>query len=897
MADLADTIRTIPLFSGLSREDIAKVLGRLEEKFFAAGTTVLSQGDQGDSFYLIQSGAVQVVLEGGGGRREIIAVLGPQEGFGEMALLSGEPRSATIIAVKDTTVWRLSREAWNELIERYPTWLLHFCATLSKRLAHVEHQYSQGRDAFNSLAEEFYSTRIPDQQQFSRRASLLATIDPQTADQLLQTEGARRFVADLEKSDFPLIRSLEANRYELHVFFRDFLREKLLKVEGRETEQQLHSQIAAQYKALGDWQQAIHHSLEAQEWRKAAELLKEHQEELLNGCSPFVKNAVERFPPDHFFIEPHLVHIKARALAHLGDLAEAVRIYKEVLSQRGRGTLIADAVARYQSMADTLVQKREYAQALTCLRSALHLVEQETGTMAGDMTELYRDKVTQASSFSGSVNFWYRVSGTKSGTLPIWSNLTWLFSRSYQESSVSKWIGGILGLAVWGYLWFWTPDIGLDSNATKLLGLLCLTLIYWVFWVFPDYGVALIFALGLILTKLANPEVVLGGFASTTWFMTLGVLGLGAAITSSGLFYRLSLQLVRFFPLNYYWQIIALGLMGIVVMALIPQQSARTAIISQMLVNLSESLGYKNPSKASTGLFVASFLGLGQLGFLFLTGSTTSLIAWGLLPADVREQFTWGYWFLAALPPTLVVVVIVLASTMVLYRPESKAQVSYKMVQNQLGVLGALSQKEWITLGVLCFTVAGWLTISYHGIDGAWIALISLCVLINTGVLGWGMLKRGIDWELLIYMGVTLSIPILLTQARIDEWMVGLASPVILPLLNYPALSFVAITLIAYAVKLVFTSFLTVVTLTVALLPLSVDMNMSPWIMAMIILVASEVWFFVFQIDWHTLAYSTTEGKGFSYPLMYRINPIYAIAYIVALIVAIPYWRYLGLIG
>lgn len=454
-----------------------------------------------------------------------------------------------------------------------------------------------------------------------------------------------------------------------------------------------------------------------------------------------------------------------------------------------------------------------------------------------------------------------------------------------------------MGLAVWSYLWFWTPDIGLDHGATKLLGLLSLTLIYWVFWVFPDYGVALIFPLGLILSHLGRPEVVLGGFASTTWFMTLGVLGLGAAITSSGLFYRLSLQLVRFFPLKYYWQIVALGLMGIVVMALIPQQSARTAIISQMLVNLSESLGYKNPSKASTGLFVASFLGLGQLGFLFLTGSTTSLIAWGLLPADVREQFTWGYWFLAALPPTLVVAIVIIVSAMFLYRPESKAQVSYKMVQNQLEVLGALSHKEWITLGLLCFTVAGWLTISYHGIDGAWISLISLCVLINTGVLGWGMLKKGIDWELLIYMGATLSIPTLLTQAKIDEWLVGLASPVILPLLDHPALSFIAIALIAYAVKLFFTSFLTVVTLTVALLPLSIDMGISPWIMVMIILMASEVWFFKFQVDWHTLAYSTTEGKGFSYSFMSRINFFYALAYLVALIAAIPYWRYLGLMG
>ena len=69
------------------------------------------------------------------------------------------------------------------------------------------------------------------------------------------------------------------------------------------------------------------------------------------------------------------------------------------------------------------------------------------------------------------------------------------------------------------------------------------------------------------------------------------------------------------------------------------------------------------------------------------------------------------------------------------------------------------------------------------------------------------------------------------------------------------------------------------------------------WIIAMIVLIASEVWFFPYQVDWHMLAYSTTDGKGFSYPLMLRINPIYAIAYLIALVAAIPYWRYLGLIG
>src|SRR5919108_3124140 len=194
MADVGETIRSIPIFSGLTREDVAKVLGKMEEISFSAGTTIFSQGDKGDAFYLIQSGAVQVVLESTAGRSEAIAVLGAQDWFGEMALLSGEPRSATIITVKDTTVWRLSREAWDELIEKHPTWLLHFCATLSKRLANLEQQYSQGRDAFSSLAKEFYSSRSAEEQRFFRRAALLNTIDPQTAERFLQIGGAASFL-------------------------------------------------------------------------------------------------------------------------------------------------------------------------------------------------------------------------------------------------------------------------------------------------------------------------------------------------------------------------------------------------------------------------------------------------------------------------------------------------------------------------------------------------------------------------------------------------------------------------------------------------------------------------------------------------------------------------------
>jgi anion transporter len=887
MEPQADIIRSIPIFSALSREDIAKVLGKMEETKFGAGATIFKQGDQGDAFYLIQSGAVQVVVDSGAGNSEIVAVLGPKDWFGEMALLSGEQRSATIITVKDTSLWRLKREDWDELIEKHPTWLLQFCATLSKRLSYVDRQYSTGREAFNSLAEEFYSSRTTGEQRFFRHASLLGAIDAQSFDKLFQSNGLTKLVTDLGNSQFPLIRHLGHGKYELHSFFRDFLREKLIATDGAEAIQRLHGEFSERYEAIGDWQQALHHAVQCQDWPRVVRQLTAQGEQLLSEAPLALKNILDSFPQDQLLANPRLVNLKSGTLIQLGDVAGAYRIYQEVLAQKISGAIGTDAIIGYRRMAEALAQRKEYAQAINHLRAALNIIEQD-GSPAGEFSEAGQEQQRPISA---------ELSLPADHGAPR-SSIDWRTKvAALRSSSSSKWFGALLGLGLGLYLWFGQPDIGLDAAGAKMLGLISCTLILWVFRVLPDYGVALGYAMIIILTNLDSPQTVMGGFASTTWFTTLGVLGLGAAITGSGLFYRLSLHLVRLFPLSYYWQIIATGIMGVVVMALIPQQTARTVITSQMLVNLSESLGYKTPSRASTGLFTASFLGLGQLGFLFLTGSTTSLIAWGLLPSDVRAQFTWGYWFLAALPPTLVVIVIILACSVLLFRPETQPKISYTMVQTQLEILGPLSHKEWISLAVLCFTVGGWLTASYHGIDGAWIAIIAFAILVNAGILDWGMMRKGIDWELLIYMGVTLSIPTLLKDAKIDQWLVDLMSPLILPFVDSPAWFFVVIALLTYALKLIFTSFLAVVTLCVALLPLSIDVGMSPWVIAMLILIASEVWFFRFQVDWHMLAYSTTDGKGFSYPLMCRMNIFYAIAYIIALIVAIPYWRYLGLMG
>jgi anion transporter len=885
--NLVEIISVAPLFSALSREDAAKVVGKMEPLSFKSGATIFSQGDDGDAFYLIESGAVQVVTQSAGQKSEVLAELGEREWFGEMALLSGEARSATITAVKDTLAWRLSRESWEELIEKHPSWLLHLCATLSKRLSRLDQQFSHGRDAFESLAREFYANQSSTAQRLFRQVSLLGTINPARIAVLYTAEEANSLLNALGNCRPPLCRQVDAV-YELHHFFRDFLRQKLIEHEGAEHIAAIHKKLAAFYESSACCVEAIDHYLEANEWERAGRLMLNCKNELLHENSANLENALARLPPDYLLTNFSLVYLKADCEAESGNLTAALTTYRDALSRTGPSIASEGAVSRYRNMAEALVRRRDLAQAVHCLRSALKLIQLEVGSRPAMLGSKERTAELSATS---------RVSF---GASRLWTSfregmIHWATFYA-QTSSIKRSIGAVVGIAVWVYLWLAKPDIGLQPTALKQLAFLSLALVFWVFWVLPEHGVALIFALGLILCNLESPDLVLGGFASTTWFMSLGVLGLGAAITGSGLFYRMSLQLVRCFPLTFFWQNLALGVMGVTVAALIPQKSARATIISQMLVNLSESLGYKTPSKASTGFFAASFLGLGQLNFLFLTGSTATLLAWGLLPTEVRATFTWGHWFLAAFPPALVTIIIVLTSTYFLYRPETESAVSYKMIRNQLEILGPLSAHEWITLGVLCFTVVGWLTFSYHHIQGAWVALIAVCALINTGVLGWSAFKSSIDWEFLIYLGATQSLPELLAKAKIDTWLSSSFLPLVLPFIETPVITFIVIALIGFVLKLVFSQRLTVLTLIIALVPLAARLNVNPWVVTMVGLIGSEPWFFRYQIDWHTLAYATTEGKGFSYPLMSRVNPFFALAYLVSIVAAVPYWRYLGLI-
>jgi NTE family protein len=134
----------IPLFEGLDAAVLSDISGHLQPRRFAARTAICREGEPGTSLFVIQSGVAQVLVGGPEGPRPM-ARLRRGDVVGEMSLLTGEPRSATVIANVPTEVLELSQQTFDALLARHPAILTNLSRILSRRLAHRSLQRVQSR--------------------------------------------------------------------------------------------------------------------------------------------------------------------------------------------------------------------------------------------------------------------------------------------------------------------------------------------------------------------------------------------------------------------------------------------------------------------------------------------------------------------------------------------------------------------------------------------------------------------------------------------------------------------------------------------------------------------------------------------------------------------------------
>jgi NTE family protein len=135
----AERLSALPLFAGLDAVAFDAIDAELDFFSVPAGWTLFREGDVGDALYIVTYGLLAVTTTGTDGKERLVAEIHGGETVGEMALISGQPRSATVIAYRDTEVLRLGREAWNRIAERYPRAMLNVAAIIAARLNRTTH--------------------------------------------------------------------------------------------------------------------------------------------------------------------------------------------------------------------------------------------------------------------------------------------------------------------------------------------------------------------------------------------------------------------------------------------------------------------------------------------------------------------------------------------------------------------------------------------------------------------------------------------------------------------------------------------------------------------------------------------------------------------------------------
>ncbi len=136
-------LRQIPLFAALPQEQLAALAQSLDRRVYRKGQTILREGDPGESLFVIISGQVRIYTLSPDGHELSVWICSKGDFFGEMALLTNQPRSASVEAMRRTEVLVLYRQAFRDHLLSNPQAAIHIIETLTERLRRTTESFEE----------------------------------------------------------------------------------------------------------------------------------------------------------------------------------------------------------------------------------------------------------------------------------------------------------------------------------------------------------------------------------------------------------------------------------------------------------------------------------------------------------------------------------------------------------------------------------------------------------------------------------------------------------------------------------------------------------------------------------------------------------------------------------
>jgi small-conductance mechanosensitive channel len=155
--EIIDLLKKVDILQPLKEEEMTMLAEDLSHHLFGKGEAICKQGDPGSTFYIIKSGLVGVKVKGGDGVEVEVARLKPGSYFGEMSLLTGDPRSSTCTALEDSELLTLDRDTFGVLLQENPPIAQTMSDILASRSQATQKRLTQERETMVRQSPEVES--------------------------------------------------------------------------------------------------------------------------------------------------------------------------------------------------------------------------------------------------------------------------------------------------------------------------------------------------------------------------------------------------------------------------------------------------------------------------------------------------------------------------------------------------------------------------------------------------------------------------------------------------------------------------------------------------------------------------------------------------------------------
>ena len=492
------------------------------------------------------------------------------------------------------------------------------------------------------------------------------------------------------------------------------------------------------------------------------------------------------------------------------------------------------------------------------------------------------------------------------------------------------------------------PIPGLSYQATAVLGILIMAIVWWITGVLPEFATAVVMAVLFVVVAGISVGATFSTFASSTWWLLLSAFTLGVGMKTSGLMRRIALAIVRKFPRTFRCQVVAQLVTGTVLGPLIPSLAVKGAMLAPLAMSIGDELGYERQGKRATGLFAAMLVGIRTVAPTIVSASVTGYALMATLPADVQEQFNMASWFVAALPWLVVVLSLNYFLIMGMYGRGEKAgsgsgtvgapgnaqslkQSSLRCGTRFMGAaecadsrrgeaessvaepsrggtdasgnqrvsdeLGPLSAVEKRMLAIILATVVLWATEPFHHVSAMAIGLAALVAMFVLKVIDVPAFKSGVNWTSLLFIGIALGLGSVFAEAGLNDWVMQTCGPAFQALAGNPYLLVLGIGVITVVLRFLIVSEVAYLNLLMAfLVPMAASVGVNPWVLGFSAYALVIAWFAKYQSPIYLAAFYAVDGKMAKHSELAKYCGVYLATCLAGLVVCVPYWQWMGLL-